>query len=107
VARKTSPVRFVHAWMSLRSSHTVSSSGVLAAQGELYIIDVSQSVDLEHPHALHFLREDIAHVNAFFRRAGVATLTTRSFSTLSSTPPSMTATLRQPWSTCASWLAGV
>ena len=50
---------------------------LLAAQGELYIIDVSQSVDLEHPHALHFLREDIAHVNAFFRRAGVATLTTR------------------------------
>lgn len=50
---------------------------MVAAQGELYIIDVSQSVDLEHPHALHFLREDIAHINAFFRRAGVATLTTR------------------------------
>ena len=44
-------------------------------QGELYIIDVSQSVDLDHPRALHFLREDIQHVNAFFRRAGVPTLT--------------------------------
>lgn len=34
-------------------------------------------MDLDHPHALDFLREDIAHVNAFFRRAGVATLTMR------------------------------
>lgn len=47
------------------------------AQGELYIIDVSQSVELDHPLALDFLREDIAHINAFFRRAGVATLTMR------------------------------
>ena len=46
-------------------------------QGELYIIDVSQSVDLDHPRALDFLREDIQHINAFFRRAGVATLTMR------------------------------
>lgn len=46
-------------------------------QGELYIIDVSQAVDLDHPRALDFLREDAAHVNAFFRRAGIATLTTR------------------------------
>ena len=38
---------------------------------------MSQSVDLDHPRALDFLREDAAHVNAFFRRAGVATLTTR------------------------------
>ena len=46
-------------------------------QGELYIIDVSQAVDLDHPRALDFLREDATHVNAFFRRAGIATLTTR------------------------------
>lgn len=46
-------------------------------QDELWIIDVSQSVDLDHPRSLQFLREDAAHVNAFFRRAGVATLTTR------------------------------
>ena len=46
-------------------------------QGELYIIDVSQAVDLDHPRALDFLREDASHVNAFFRRAGIATLTTR------------------------------
>jgi len=55
----------------------LAKHSALGAQGELYIIDVSQSVDLDHPHALDFLREDILHVNAFFRRAGVATLTMR------------------------------
>ena len=38
---------------------------------------MSQSVDLDHPKALDFLREDVRHVNDFFRRAGVAVLTTR------------------------------
>ena len=46
-------------------------------QDELYIIDVSQAVDLDHPRALDFLREDVTHVNDFFRRAGIAVLTTR------------------------------
>ena len=46
-------------------------------QGELYLIDVSQAVDLDHPRALDFLREDSQHVNAFFRRAGIAVLNTR------------------------------
>lgn len=36
-------------------------------QGELVIIDVSQSVDLDHPKALDFLREDCKHINDFFR----------------------------------------
>ncbi|CAL0332779.1 unnamed protein product [Lupinus luteus] len=31
--------------------------------GHLYIIDVSQVVDLDHPHALDFLREDCVHVS--------------------------------------------
>lgn len=35
-------------------------------QGHLYIIDVSQSVDLDHPHALDFLREDCVHVSVCF-----------------------------------------
>lgn len=34
-------------------------------------------MDLDHPRALDFLREDIQHINAFFRRAGVATLSTK------------------------------
>ena len=50
---------------------------MLHVQDELYIIDVSQAVDLDHPRALEFLQEDASHVNAFFRRAGIAVLTTR------------------------------
>lgn len=46
-------------------------------QDELWIIDVSQAVDLDHPRALDFLKEDAAHINTFFRRAGIAVLTTR------------------------------
>ena len=48
-----------------------------AVQDELWIIDVSQAVDLDHPRALDFLKEDAAHINTFFRRAGIAVLTTR------------------------------
>lgn len=46
-------------------------------QGQLFLLDVSQSVDLDHPLALEFLRADAQHVNAFFRRKGIPTLTTR------------------------------
>lgn len=55
----------------------LSEYNILYHQGQLVIIDVSQAVDLDHPHALVFLREDCQHVNDFFRRQGVATLTVR------------------------------
>lgn len=31
--------------------------------GEVYIIDVSQAVEHDHPHALEFLRKDCANIN--------------------------------------------
>ncbi|KAK9113452.1 hypothetical protein Syun_020249 [Stephania yunnanensis] len=46
-------------------------------RGHLYIIDVSQSVDLDHPHALDFLREDCLHVSDFFKKHGIAVMTVR------------------------------
>ena len=46
-------------------------------QDELYVIDVGQAVDLDHPHCLEFLREDALHVNSFFQKLGVATLSIR------------------------------
>ena len=52
-------------------------ASVYCLQDELWIIDVSQAVDLDHPRALDFLKEDAAHINTFFRRAGIAVLTTR------------------------------
>ena len=43
----------------------------------LVIIDVSQSVDLDHPRAFDFLRADATHVSSFFARLGVPPLTLR------------------------------
>lgn len=55
----------------------LSEYNVLYFEGHLYIIDVSQSVDLDHPSALDFLREDCVHVSDFFRKHGVAVMTVK------------------------------
>ncbi|EFH44766.1 hypothetical protein ARALYDRAFT_493708 [Arabidopsis lyrata subsp. lyrata] len=53
----------------------LSEYNILYFEGHLYIIDVSQSVDLDHPLALNFLREDCDHVSDFFKKHGVAVMT--------------------------------
>uniref|UniRef100_A0ACD5ZSU3 Uncharacterized protein n=1 Tax=Avena sativa TaxID=4498 RepID=A0ACD5ZSU3_AVESA len=53
----------------------LSEYNILYFEGHLYIIDVSQSVDLDHPLALDFLKEDCLHVNDFFEKRGVAVMT--------------------------------
>ncbi|CAA0840800.1 Serine/threonine-protein kinase Rio1 [Striga hermonthica] len=55
----------------------LSEYNILYYEGHLYIIDVSQSVDLDHPHALDFLREDCIHISDFFKKHGVAVMTIR------------------------------
>ncbi|BAT83664.1 hypothetical protein LR48_Vigan03g053400 [Vigna angularis] len=55
----------------------LSEYNILYYEGHLYIIDVSQAVDPEHPHALDFLREDCVHVSDFFKKHGVAVMTIR------------------------------
>ncbi|KAL6582860.1 hypothetical protein OROMI_004938 [Orobanche minor] len=55
----------------------LSEYNILYYEGQLYIIDVSQSVDLDHPLALDFLREDIVHVSDFFKKNGVAVMAVR------------------------------
>ncbi|KAI3929586.1 hypothetical protein MKX01_025754 [Papaver californicum] len=55
----------------------LSEYNILYYEGNLHIIDVSQSVDLDHPHALDFLREDCIHVSEFFKKNGVAIMTVR------------------------------
>ncbi|KAL6545069.1 hypothetical protein OROHE_009976 [Orobanche hederae] len=55
----------------------LSEYNILYYEGHLYIIDVSQSVDLDHPLALDFLREDIVHVSDFFKKNGVAVMAVR------------------------------
>ncbi|XP_011405349.1 PREDICTED: serine/threonine-protein kinase RIO1-like isoform X1 [Amphimedon queenslandica] len=48
------------------------------ANGCLYIIDVSQSVEHDHPHALEFLRKDCTNVTEFFRKKGIAVMNVKS-----------------------------
>lgn len=55
----------------------LSEYNMLYLHGTLYIIDVSQAVDLDHPNALEFLRRDAANVNDFFHKKGVNTMTVR------------------------------
>ncbi|CAH7676666.1 atypical/RIO/RIO1 protein kinase [Phakopsora pachyrhizi] len=40
----------------------------------LFIIDVSQSVEHDHPSAFDFLRSDISNIDSFFSRTGIQTL---------------------------------
>ncbi|XP_040288939.1 serine/threonine-protein kinase RIO1 [Bufo bufo] len=55
----------------------LSEFNILYHNGQTYIIDVSQSVEHDHPHALEFLRKDCANVNDFFVKYGVAVMTVR------------------------------
>merc|ERR1719282_1962301 len=55
----------------------LSEFNLLYHAGKAYIIDVSQSVEHDHPHALEFLRKDIHNVNEFFRKKKVNVLTVK------------------------------
>ncbi|CAG8810853.1 28470_t:CDS:2, partial [Dentiscutata erythropus] len=43
----------------------------------LYIIDVSQSVEHDHPHALEFLRNDCTNITEYFKKKGVRIMSVR------------------------------
>ncbi|XP_070953773.1 serine/threonine-protein kinase RIO1 [Macaca nemestrina] len=55
----------------------LSEFNMLYHAGGVYIIDVSQSVEHDHPHALEFLRKDCTNVNDFFLKHSVAVMTVR------------------------------
>lgn len=55
----------------------LSEYNILFHKDKPYIIDVSQSVEHDHPRSLDFLRMDIKNVNDFFRRKEVAVLIDR------------------------------
>lgn len=52
----------------------LSEYNILYHDSHLYIIDVSQSVEHDHPHAFDFLRNDVKNVEEYFGRRGAATL---------------------------------
>ena len=56
----------------------LSEYNLLWHNNEVYVIDVSQSVETDHPSALDFLRKDASNVNDFFHKAGnLNVMTTR------------------------------
>ncbi|RUS21724.1 hypothetical protein BC937DRAFT_91695 [Endogone sp. FLAS-F59071] len=55
----------------------LSEYNILYHSRTLYIIDVSQSVEHDHPHALEFLRKDVANVTDYFARKGVRVMSAR------------------------------
>ncbi|KAL1884452.1 Serine/threonine-protein kinase rio1 [Paecilomyces lecythidis] len=55
----------------------LSEYNILYHNDKLYIIDVSQSVEHDHPRSLEFLRMDIKNVSDYFIRKGVHTLSER------------------------------
>lgn len=55
----------------------LSEFNMLYHEGHAYVIDVSQSVEHDHPHALDFLRKDCANVTDFFKKKQVAVLSVR------------------------------
>ncbi|CAF9928754.1 MAG: protein kinase rio1 [Alectoria fallacina] len=78
----------------------LSEYNILYHNEKLWLIDVSQSVEHDHPRSLEFLRMDVKNVSDFFRRQGVDVLpekTTFGFVTAShgSTAPEEMATTLQ------------
>lgn len=55
----------------------LSEYNILYHEGKLWMIDVSQSVEHDHPRSLEFLRMDIKNVSDYFSRQGVDTLSER------------------------------
>ena len=55
----------------------LSEYNLLFHEGKIWIIDVSQSVDQDHPRCLDFLREDLLHVIQYFAKKDVAVPTVR------------------------------
>ena len=54
----------------------LSEYNLLYFKKQIWMIDVSQSVELDHPMALDFLRRDCAVMNDYFRKNNVYVLTT-------------------------------
>ncbi|XP_041357623.1 serine/threonine-protein kinase RIO1-like [Gigantopelta aegis] len=53
----------------------LSEFNLLYDDGHLCVIDVSQSVEHDHPHALEFLRKDCTNITEYFRKNQVSTMT--------------------------------
>ncbi|XP_055320124.1 serine/threonine-protein kinase RIO1 [Sitodiplosis mosellana] len=64
----------------------LSEFNLLYHDGKIVVIDVSQSVEHDHPHALEFLRKDCTNITDFFAKKDVATMTVRELFTFITDP---------------------
>lgn len=64
----------------------LSEFNLLYHDGKIVVIDVSQSVEHDHPHALDFLRKDATNITDFFAKKDVATMTVRELFTFITDP---------------------
>lgn len=55
----------------------LSEFNIIVHEGKLHVIDVSQSVEHDHPNALFFLRKDCTNITNFFRKSSVCGLTVK------------------------------
>lgn len=68
-----------HLYHKCRLVHgDLSEYNLLWHNQQIYVIDVSQSVETDHPSALDFLRKDVSNINDYFRKVGqLRVMTTR------------------------------
>ncbi|KAK3700071.1 hypothetical protein QZH41_004364 [Actinostola sp. cb2023] len=64
-------------WKSRLVHADLSEFNMLYHKGGVYVIDVSQSVEHDHPNALEFLRKDCGNITEFFKKKDVCVMTVR------------------------------
>lgn len=57
----------------------LSEYNMLFYENEIYVIDVSQAVEMDHPEANDFLKRDCGNINTFFQKKGVSLVPLSSF----------------------------
>ena len=63
-------------WHECRLVHAdFSEYNLLYYKKEIWVIDVAQAVEHDHPYALYFLKRDCGNINLFFKKKGVEVLT--------------------------------
>jgi RIO kinase 1 len=63
-----------------------SEYNLLYFKGKVWVIDVSQSVEKDHPYAFEFLKRDIHNINIYYSKLGLSTFKIKSLFNFISDP---------------------